>query len=460
MNVENILNAIFDLMDEEFLDKYVVMNKYDEVPYKLPSDLDMSVTPRDFVRLDGLMTHVAQRSGLLLVQKIWHGYQKCAYVFTPAAPTERFRLQLDFFTDFSVKRTPRLIAWQEIQRSTRQYGRFTVPDYPVEYVFLVMRRVFKDDFDVEHVQAVRLPFAQDEARCRSRAAQVFPEPLCEQLNALVAAGDAVALRVLRPALWQELRRYSKRQTSMAFTVKFWFNELRRFCFRARYPVGMCVALLSPDGGGKSTVFERMAETCWGSFYGIEKMYFRPHLFRNPGMLNPLHPVPEAADNPDPHGRKPNGLVKSLVRYFYYNLDYVLGYNVKVRKKCVQKKLVVFDRYYYDYFVDLQRYQYSFPRFVPKMFAWMIPTPDIIFVLEGTPEVLYARKKELPVEEIARQTKAYHAIVERYKNAVAVDVDRPIEDVVSQVTRTVIMRKARRTAHAMGNALDENGIPVG
>lgn len=454
-----MLNSIFDLMDDEFQDRYVVMNKYDEVPYKLPSDLDMSVTPRDFARLDTLMTHVSQRSGLLLVQKIWHGYQKCAYVFTPAAPTGRFRLQLDFFTDFSVKHTPRLIAWQEIQRSTRRYGRFTVPDYPVEYTFLLMRRVFKDDFDKEHVEAVRLPFAQDEARCRDRVARVFSASLCERLNALVAAGDDEALRSLRPELWQELRRYSKRQSSVAFSVKFRLYELRRFCFRVRYPVGMCVALLSPDGGGKSTVFERMAETCWGSFYGIEKMYFRPHLFRNPGMLNPLHPVPEAADNPDPHGRKPNGLLKSLVRYFYYNLDYVLGYNVLVRKKCVQKKLVVFDRYYYDYFVDLQRYQYSFPKFVPRLFAWMIPTPDIIFVLEGTPEVLYARKEELPVEEIARQVKAYHSVAARYRNAVTIDVDKPVESVVAQVTSTVIMRKAQRTARAMGNTLDKDGIPV-
>ena len=188
------------------------------------------------------------------------------------------------------------------------------------------------------------------------------------------------------------------------------------------------------------------------------MYFRPHLLRNPGMLNPIHPVPESADNPDPHGKKPNSLLKSLIRYFYYNIDYLFGYNLLVRKKCIQKQLVVFDRYYYDYFVDLKRYRYSFPSWIPHAFAWSIPTPDLILVLEGTPEVLYKRKKELPLDEIKRQTKAYHSIAQKYDNAVIINVDEPLEKVVKNVTREILIRKAQRTAKGMKNDLDDDGIP--
>ena len=70
------------------------------------------------------------------------------HVLSPIEPEGRFRLQLDFFfTDFSVKHTPLLISYKDMQVETRKYGRFTVPSYRMEYVFLLMRRIFKNDFD-------------------------------------------------------------------------------------------------------------------------------------------------------------------------------------------------------------------------------------------------------------------------------------------------------------------------
>ena len=126
---------------------------------------------------------------------------------------------------------------------------------------------------------------------------------------------------------------------------------------------------------------------------------------------------------------------------------------------IQKKLVVFDRYYYDYFVDIRRYRYSFPSWIPKVFAWSIPTPNTIFILEGTPQTLYNRKKELPLAEIERQIKAYNKIANRYKNAVIINVDEPLEKVVAKITHVILLKKAQRTARGMNMQIDINGIPT-
>lgn len=457
--IETLLNAIFDIMNREFHSPYIVMNKYDEVPYKLPSDLDMSITPEDFSRLDKVMTAVARGVKLAIVQKIWHGYQKCAYLFSPIESKGRFRLQLDFFTDFSVKGTPLLISYKDMQQDTRCYGRFTIPSYRMEYVFLLMRRIFKNDFDAEHLAPIQTAMNGDKDGSTAYLKSFIGDELATKVNQYVEQNEIGKLQALRPELWRKMQLLSKKRSRGMYKLKFRLAEISRYWYRIKYPVGYCVTLLSPDGGGKSSIFERIEYTCWGSFHGIKKMYFRPHLMRNPGMLNPINPVPESADNPDPHGKKPNGFVKSLIRYFYYNIDYILGYNLLVRKMCIQKQLVVFDRYYYDYFVDLKRYRYSFPSWIPRAFAWSIPSPDLILVLEGTPEVLYNRKKELPLEEIRRQTKAYHAIAERFSNAVLINVDEPLDKVVVNVTREILLRKALRTAKGMRNKLDANGIPI-
>lgn len=458
-NIEILLNKMFDIMDKEFIDPYIVMNKYDEVPFQLPSDLDMSITPRDFLRLDKIIAKVAKGINLVIVQKIWHGYQKCAYLLSPLEPQGRFRLQLDFFTDFSVKATPLLISYNDMQIETRTYGRFTVPSYRMEYVFLLMRRIFKNDFDKAHLVPIQAAMNGDKSGAKDYLANYFDKVTANKINSLVESGNVVALQEMRNELWRELQKLSKKRSRGIYKFKFKMMEIRRKIYRIQYPVGYCIALLSPDGGGKTSVFKCLEETCWGNFHGITKKYFRPHLLKNPGMLNPLNPVPESIDNPDPHGKKPNGLIKSLIRYFYYNVDYILGYNLLVRKMNIQKQLVVFDRYYYDYFVDIRRYRYSFPSWIPKVFAWSIPTPDTIFILEGTPQTLYNRKKELPLAEIERQVRAYHRIAAMYKNAVIINVDEPLDKVVAKITHIILFRKAQRTARGMNMQIDVNGIPV-
>ena len=409
----------------------------------------MWITPDDCERLDGKVQNRSKGIGLIIVQKIWHGYMKCAYILSPLTPKERFRLQLDFFTDFSVKHTPLPISYTNLQIETRHYGRFTVPSYRMEYVFLLMRRIFKDDFDEEHFAAISKTVSGDKEGCFSYLKQFFDNDTADMINLYVDNNDIEGLRQLRPVLWKKLRQLSRKNSRGIYKLRFNISEIKRLWFRIKYPVGMCIVLLSPDGGGKSSIHERIAETCWGPFFGISKMYFRPHLLTNPGMLNPLNPVPESSDNPDPHGKKPNGFLKSLVRFLYYNIDFILGYHILVRKRCIQKQLVVFDRYYYDYFVDMKRYRYSLPKWMPELFAKTIPTPDLVFILDGTAEVLYERKKELPIDEIQRQITEYRKIKSKYDNAILVNVYNPLDDVVYDVTRHIIQLKAQRTAKAMG-----------
>lgn len=445
-------------MDMEFIDPYIVMNKYDEVPYMLPSDLDMCITPKDFTRLDAILSKIAKGIQLVIVQKIWHGYEKCAYILSPLEPDGRFRLQLDFFTDFSVKNTPLLISYKDMQKETRQYGRFTIPNYKMEYVFLLMRRIFKNDFDAEHLAPIQAAMTGDKLGAFKYLHNYLDPFAADEVNRSVERGDLKSLQMMQPKLWKKLQMLSKKRSRGHYKLKFHISEIKRYWYRIKYPVGYSAVLLSPDGGGKSSVFEKLEDSCWGSFHGITKMYFRPHLLNNPGMLNPMNPVPESVNNPDPHGVKPNGLFKSLIRYFYYNIDYILGDFMLVKKKRIQKQLVIFDRYYYDYFVDVRRYQYSFPTWFPKAFVWSIPCPDVIFILEGTPEILYNRKKELPLEEIRRQVKEYHKMGDKYKNAVIIDVDKPLDEVVLKVTREILYRKALRTAKSMGNKLNKMGLP--
>lgn len=457
--IRRILNQTFDVLDEELI-SYVVMNKYEELPECLPSDIDISIPVCDFGKLDRVIGIIGSKTNLVITQKIWHNYRKCAYILTPLHVKEKFRLQLDFFSDFSVRSTPLLIPAEKLQSKTRKFGRFSVPDYDMEFVFLLMRRIFKNDFDKEHCMILKDVLQKDLERIRDYTKFYFGEKQTELIVKALLNEDIEDVVKQRPALWKLLKEFSGRQSRGKYGCKYWLSQISRTVFRCRYPVGMSIAFISPDGGGKSTIINELQTTCWGSFHGINVKYFRPRLFKNLGHYNVMNPNEEASENSTPHQVELDGKFKSFIRFMFYNLDFAIG-GVMVKKDSIQKKLTIFDRYYYDYFVDLKRYRYCLSEKIPQMFLWMIPRPQMTFILDADPVIFYERKQELPTEELERQCIKYCQLKNKIKNTVLINVDRTIEEIVEEVTSEIILYKAKKTAKMMRIKIDERtGVCVG
>lgn len=455
---EALLTAVFDVLDAEF-GKYVVMNKYDVLPRQIPSDLDICIVQTDFERLDGVVALIAQKTKCAVVQKIWHNYRKCAYILSPIHLHEPFRLQLDFFSDFSVKSTPLLIPFEQIFANTRKVNRFLVPSYEMEFVFYMMRRIFKNDFTGDRCAYVRRIFLTAEPEIDAFAPSFFGGDYA-LMKRCILEGDTADFVKLRPTFWRNLKRFSRKNAKIAYAIKYRFHEFIRALSRVRHKVGISAAFLSPDGGGKSTLVKKVADLSRGAFHGIDLCYIRPRLFKNIGSYSLTGSKEEEASNPDPHGKPLNNPLKSLVRFSFYNFDYLLGTWLKITPLRVKKHLVMFDRYYQDTYVDLRRYQYRLPGWLPRACALMIPKPDLFFILDADPEVLYARKKELPLDELSRQRAEYRKLSDKLPNAHLIDASKPLIEVTEEITGIILYFKAVQTAKFMGFCVDEEGIPTG
>jgi thymidylate kinase len=68
---------------------------------------------------------------------------------------------------------------------------------------------------------------------------------------------------------------------------------------------------------------------------------------------------------------------------------------------------------------------------------LIPKPDIWILLDAPPEVLQARKQEVPFEETARQRKEYLKLVKDLKSAFVVDATQGLDDVVADVNKIIL-----------------------
>lgn len=441
--IKQILTDIFNILNENRLD-YCIQNKYEKLPDENPSDIDMFYRNATEQDLDNIVLQICKKTKLVIVQKIATGCYQFAYVLSFLEIERGFHIQLDFYKELSNRIFPHVFQPNDFLDNKIKYKNFYIPSLKDSVNYQIIRRTMKNDMDVEHLQIVRNLFIKDSHSLSDYIIKFWGVKCGELLIQIIERLDVELYNANYNHFFNVLKKYSKKNSTLSkkiYQLKFdIFNVLPQ---RILNPVGMSIAILSPDGGGKSTIISYLKDSCSGSF-NVETKYFRPGLFKNIGQYKP-NATPESEGNPNPHGKKPNGLIKSLVRFFIYNLDFVFGYLLIVFPEKIKKKLVVFDRYYYDYFVDIYRYHYSFPKYIPRMFAFMIPDVDLIFILDAPADVLYRRKQELTVDELNRQIYEYKKISKLKKQSYIIDVDRPIEDVVKCITSKILKHKAVLTS---------------
>lgn len=211
--------------------------------------------------------------------------------------------------------------------------------------------------------------------------------------------------------------------------------------------GLSVAFLAPDGGGKSTIIKGITESCGEYFAAVSYFHFRPEWLKNLGQIHISNPTQERCENREPgtepppnaapHDVKLQSRLKSFVRFMYYNVDFILGTYFRINPLKRKNHLIVFDRYYYDYFADTIRYKYNLSQNLIRFFSRFIPKPDIVFILDADTEVIWNRKREVPMEEVARQRTAYASILDMNLNGVLVDVDRDVDTIVEEVASRIL-----------------------
>ena len=196
------------------------------------------------------------------------------------------------------------------------------------------------------------------------------------------------------------------------------------------PVGFDLIISGTDGAGQTTLINEIQPALKNAFHNG---FFYYHMF--PGLFPTLsqllkHKSKDSAPVVNPHGGKPSGTLVSLFRMFYYSLDYVIGYWVKIYLCMIKKSSIhVFDRYCYDYLLDPQRAAINLPLMIRRAFVFFYPKPALFIYLTASPQVIFERKPELPIEEITRQQDMMNVLKKRMKNVFLLNSDVSIAETV-------------------------------
>jgi thymidylate kinase len=170
--------------------------------------------------------------------------------------------------------------------------------------------------------------------------------------------------------------------------------------------GVSVALLAPDGAGKSTLARALAAypplPVWTAYLGLYPRSGRR--FAVPGV----------------------GFCVRVVRQWTH---YLLA-----RWHQARGMIVVFDRYPYDARLGPRRSGGRHDRLRRWLLGHVLPPPDLAIVLDAPAEVLRGRKDEQDIEELRRQRHEYLSLAGRLPcRTIVVDAGRSESDVRREVT---------------------------
>jgi thymidylate kinase len=183
------------------------------------------------------------------------------------------------------------------------------------------------------------------------------------------------------------------------------------------PRAITVALLAPDGAGKSTLASDIERQC---LLPVRQVYMGLYQRGSPG-----------------HSRKIGG-AGFLGRVFRQ-----WGRYLAARRHLSHGRLVIFDRYSFDALLAPQSELSLGKRFRRWALAHCCPAPDLTIILDAPAETLYARKREQTIEALDRQRMEYRRIAPLIPHSATVDASREAGEVRRDVTRLVWNRLIRR-----------------
>jgi thymidylate kinase len=206
------------------------------------------------------------------------------------------------------------------------------------------------------------------------------------------------------------------------------------------PAGLSIAILGPDGSGKSTVLAEIERRLAPHFVKVHRFHLRPGLLPDAGVLlrrREAHVGPVA----DPHGRSPHSAPVAFVRLCWFACDYIVGHLTRIRKALAQSHLVLFDRHAADFACDPRRYRFALPAWLLRAAVALLPKPGLTFVLLADAATISQRKGEIPGDAVSEVLAGYERLAKG--RAIGVDATRPVEEVVGEIERHVLaFMKAR------------------
>lgn len=442
VNVTHFAITLFRKLNEDSF-KYAVVGDYDQLPCYVNHDIDMWV--EDLKKAFEIIYSVAQSLGYVIFinNKTTNGYN---LVFYSSMQTTKF-IKIDIFSELAYKSFIVLVDKRTIRDNAIPYKGFYIVDPALEYkmdlMYYMLERgtVYKKGRNLVRVSGLK------SEQLIALLTHVFGKRRAHIL-------ETVLNRQQKNEIEGLLHRYRKiffirsvgKLKNIVGMLRFVFNNITRLL----NGTGHFWVFIGIDGAGKTTIINYLKDNIQPVIKDDKFLsaYWRPlilpplkTLFKKNETVKEMEKNIALPSVAVLNKKSPCKLLFYYAKYFYYFLDFILGY-ISILPKKTRGGLVLFDRYYYDMELMPERFDFYVPRFLMHLFSVFIPKPDLIFFLWSEPEVIHTRKIEYTAEQITKQIDEYKSLFEKNKRFIMINTNKSIELVFDQIILSAI-DKARR-----------------
>jgi thymidylate kinase len=410
-DVAHFLRTLFRLLDESEI-RYCVLHSWQGLPECLATDLDMAIHPKDKAAIPSILEALRQYG---YAPYHWNNYIRKGHSFYFFWTTGWTPNTVAVDVIFEHRRAGMILeSGEELVSGRVRQGDFWAAAPEVECAYLLAKKGAKGN--ASRAQSLRLKQLVEglgREKAEGIAGRLFGGNLKTRIVEACASGSIDKdLGALKRMSW-----LGPRSLGSFRKIRYWLGEIRRAVWRADNPTGVLLAVMGPDGVGKSTVLDGLAREFISPLRRRHLFHWRPQLL---GRRKDNRPVT------DPHGQTPRAPLASMAYLSAFFVDCWAGYLFVVRTRVVRSGFVQFDRYFHDVLVDPRRYRYGGPTWFAALLCRLLPEPDLVIFLDANEDLIRTRKTELTRAEIQRQRIAYREM--RFKRArqVYVTTDAGIE----------------------------------
>lgn len=438
------LHNLFSLLEKEGV-LYCILRDYEGLPDIIGNDVDLLVDPQHIDSFHNcLKTTAVSGSWKLLRNSVRYKFQ--SYWLT--SPDNTSVIHLDAWLTLHWKGIS-FAQTSVILRKRKRYKNFYIIDPEIETGTYIIKDLIQNGNIKEKYKSL---VKESTTIASNEVFDFLKWPMGDRLASLLLEKSAKGAWDEINSLCGAVRRASVFRAFLrnpGFPIfgffGFLIGHIRAFFGRRN---GFYIVLIGPDGSGKSTIANNLAQLLEKLFghcqyyhgqFGLlpELKTFKNICLKLVGNKPPVQPTPGTYAA---HNLPRYNMVRILFHVLYYSLDFFIGH-LLIRRHQSIGNLIISDRYFYDWFIPAHFDRT--PRWFLPVLKTVLPRPDLIVFLENDPDIIHKRKPELTIEQIKEQSDRCASIISKITYGITVSTKHPIDISVSEICshiRTIMEKR--------------------